>query len=121
MMRAVAMTMLLLLLTLLEAQAAPSRRAQTADIAVLPDQRGLGVMWQSFTDTLTQGKMTKAGDKRRLFFDTLNSIIEQYEDIDGGEARVRAYESVRTELAAVSDSLAGATNIGGVIRRHLGY
>lgn len=100
------------------ARVAPVRgQPREINSEILPEESGLNMLWQDYGDAVTGGKKTVTA-KKKIFFDTLDSIIVQYEEIDGGESRAAAFMAVKVELDGVV--VPAAVNVDHVIRKHCG-
>jgi hypothetical protein len=67
--------------------------------------------------------MVKAKAKKEAFFTTLrvDSIIEQYKCVDGGDVLAEAYGAVKADLSAVPPENVPGLNVSAAIRNHVGY
>jgi hypothetical protein len=103
------------------ARAAPQARAARGPafeghVTVLPEELTLNVLWRDYADAVTEGKKS-ATTKKDNFFSTLQSIIDQYEDMDGCEKQVAAFIAAQSELKAVV--VPATVRVDAVIRTHM--
>ena len=85
-------------------------------VTVLADELLLGVFWRNYADAVTSAKRN-ASTKKTAFFDALDSIIDQYSELDGEEKRAAAFAAVKAELEVVT--VPSVVNVDAVIRKHL--